>query len=97
MRRIIGLVAAVSVLGLGVAQAKLPPPTEEQKAKAAETKAKAAEAAKKAAEALGRAQDAVADRYIKMMKAKGVVVTPVAIAAPPTAAPAPAAPAAQKK
>lgn len=82
MKKIIGLVAAVSALGFGVAQAKLPAPTEEQQAKAAETKAKAAEGAKKAKEALGRAQDRAAERYITMMKAKGVAVTPVAIAAP---------------
>jgi hypothetical protein len=85
----------------GTSWAKLPPPTEEQKAKAEETKAKAAEAAKKDAELLGKAQDRAAERYIQAMKAKGITVTPVALpapapaaaqaAAPPAAAPAPTA------
>jgi len=50
---------------VGAAYAKLPPPTEEQKAKAAEAKAKADEAAKKEGELLGKAQDRVAERYKK--------------------------------
>ena len=71
--------------------AKLPPPSEEAKAKAEEAKAKAAEAAKKDGELLAKSQDRVADRYIKAQKAKGTTVKPTAIAA---AAPAPAAAAA---
>ena len=71
-RFVIGLAAAL--LG-SAAFAKLPAPTEEQKAKAEEAKAKAAEAAKKDAELLGKAQDSVAARYIEQMKAKGVTVT----------------------
>ena len=58
------------VVGMaGIASAKLPPPSDEAKAKAAEAKAKADEAAKKDAENLGKAQDRVADRYKKQSKA----------------------------
>jgi glucose dehydrogenase len=73
---------------------KLPPPTEEQKAKAEEAKAKAAETAKKDGEALARTQEQVAERYLKLMKEKGIEVKPTPIA-PPTspAAAAPPAPA----
>jgi hypothetical protein len=57
------------VVGMaGMASAKLPPPSEEAKAKAAEAKAKSDEAAKKDAESLGKAQDRVADRYKKQSK-----------------------------
>lgn len=63
------IVPALLVAGsVGLAYAKLPPPTEEQKAKAAEAKEKAAVAAKKAGEALGKAQDRAVDNY---RKAKG--------------------------
>lgn len=54
------LLATVLGLGAGPALAKLPPPTEEAKAKAAEAKLKADEAAKVAAEQLAAAQDRVA-------------------------------------
>lgn len=85
-------IAAVFLgLTFGQAWAKLPPPSEEAKAKADEAKAKAAETAKKDAEALGKSQDEVAGRYIKLMKEKGVEVKPTPIAAPAPAA-APAAP-----
>lgn len=80
------LLAVVMLSVSGVAGAKLPPPTEEQKAKAAEAKAKAAEAAKKGAELLSEAQDQVAERYIKEQKAKGIVVKPTPIALPAPAA-----------
>lgn len=69
-----------------LAFAKLPPPTEEQKAKAEETKAKAAETAKKDAELLGKAQDRVAERYIHQMRAKGIDVKPTPIPPPAPAA-----------
>lgn len=85
---------AALALAASAGWAKLPPPSEEQKAKAEETKAKAAEAAKKDAEALGKSQDQVAERYIKLMKEKGVEVRPAPIvppAPPAAAAPAPAA------
>jgi hypothetical protein len=85
------IAAVVLGLTLGPAWAKLPPPSEEAKAKLEETKAKAAETAKKDAEALGKSQDQVAERYIKLMKEKGVEVKPTPIAAP---VPAPATPAA---
>lgn len=75
----------------GAVFAKLPAPSEEQKAKAVETKAKAAEAAKKGAELLAKSQDRVASGYIQQQKAKGVVVKPTPIAAAAPAAPAPAA------
>jgi hypothetical protein len=85
------MVAVVLALTFGQAWAKLPPPSEEAKAKAEEAKAKAAETAKKDAEGLGKAQDDVAARYIKLMKEKGVEVKPTPIAAPAPAAPAPVA------
>jgi hypothetical protein len=80
------LALAGAVAFSGVATAKLPPPTDEQKAKAAEAKAKADDAAKKDNELLSKAQDRVAARYIKEQKAKGITVTPTPIA--PPAAPA---------
>ncbi len=87
------LIAVLSVaLVCGVAQAKLPPPSEEQKAKAEETKAKAAEAAKKDAELLDKAQSRVAERYIKEQKAKGVTVKPTPIVAAPAVTPTAVAP-----
>lgn len=67
-----GAIAAVT----GAVWAKLPPPTEEQKAKAEDAKAKAADAAKKEGELLAKSQDKVADRYIKAQKTKGVAVKP---------------------
>ena len=64
LRRIsVAVAALVMGLAFGVATAKLPAPTDEQKAKAAEAKAKAAEAAKKDAELLGKYQDRAVDRY----------------------------------
>lgn len=48
---------------VGIASAKLPPLTEEQKAAAAAKKAKAAEAAKRAAKALAAAQDRAVENY----------------------------------
>jgi ElaB/YqjD/DUF883 family membrane-anchored ribosome-binding protein len=49
----------------GTVWAKLPPPSDEAKAKAAEAKAKADEAAKKDAEQLGKAQDRAVANYRK--------------------------------
>lgn len=57
--------AVVLGFAIGAASAKLPPPSDEAKAKAAEAKAKADEAAKKDAENLGKAQDRVAAHYKK--------------------------------
>jgi hypothetical protein len=91
-------ILALTVAASG-AWAKLPPLTDEQKAKAEEAKAAAAERAKVEAEQLGKAQDRVAGEYIKQQKAKGVTVTPTPIAPPatPAAAPAAAPPAPAKK
>ena len=86
------VIAALCLFTTGAVVAKLPPPSDEQKAKAEETKAKGAEAAKKDAELLAKSQDRVADRYIKEQKAKGTIVkpTPIAAAPPPPAPTAPA-------
>ncbi len=59
----LALTAAFIGCAFGVASAKLPPLTEEQKTKAAEAKAKADEAAKKQAELLGRSQDRAVENY----------------------------------
>ncbi|MBA2690109.1 MAG: formate dehydrogenase [Burkholderiales bacterium] len=90
--RIRWLVPVLALALTGAVWAKLPPLTEEQKAKGAETKAKADEAAKKDTALLAVAQDKVAARYIAEQKAKGKEVkpTPIVAAAP---APAPAVPA----
>ena len=88
------VIAALCLFTTGAVLAKLPAPSEEQKAKAEEAKGKAAEAAKKDAELLTKSQDRVATRYIQEQKAKGVTVKPTPIVA---AAPAPAAPAAPAK
>ncbi|HXF66480.1 MAG TPA: hypothetical protein VNK67_07285 [Burkholderiales bacterium] len=74
--------ALIVASAVGLAYAKLPPPTEEQKAKAAEAAKKAAEAAKKAREAEEKAMDRVVERY---KKEKGIKTS------------AAAAPAAKKK
>ena len=62
-RTSVALAALVTGLAFGVATAKLPAPTEEQKAKAEEAKAKAAENAKKEAELLGKYQDRAVAHY----------------------------------
>ncbi len=62
MARAIAVWCAV-VFTVGTAYARLPPPTEEQQAKAAAATAKAAEAAKKEAQALAKAQDRVVAHY----------------------------------
>lgn len=89
------LVLALTVAMSG-AWAKLPAPSEEAQAKAAEAKVKAAETAKVEGELLGKAQDRVAQKYIGEQKAKGIIVKPTPIpppapAAVPVAAPAPVA------
>ena len=93
----VGVACLLAGMFAGAGYAKLPPPSEEHKAKAEEAKAKADEAVKKNAELLGKAQDRVAERYLQQMRAKGIEVkpTPSAAPAPPpaaaSAAPAPAA------
>ncbi len=64
---IVSLLSSASALAL----AKLPPPTDEAKAKAAEAAAKAAWADKVDAYRLCKSQDAVAAAYFKSAKAAG--------------------------
>ena len=75
-RKKIGMTVAALIAGcaFGIASAKLPAPSEEQKAKAAEAKTKAGEAAKKNAELLGKSQDRAVENYkrVKMQKTGGV-------------------------
>ena len=59
------VLAAFCLVSTGAVLAKLPPPTDEQIAKAEEAKTKAAEAAKKAREQEEKAMDRVAERYKK--------------------------------
>ena len=64
MKKIAACVAAAALgWAAGVGYAKLPAPTEEQKAKAAEAKAKSDEAAKKDADALARSQDRATENF----------------------------------
>lgn len=63
MKRSIVACCALAICSVGLAYAKLPPPSEEERAKAATVKARATEAAKKQAEALARAQDRVVEIY----------------------------------
>lgn len=79
---ILGLLAGASALAL----AKLPPPTDEAKAKAAEAAAKAAWAGKVDVYQLCKAQDAVAAAYFKSAKAAGKETKP-ATATPACAEP----------
>ncbi|HEX9179153.1 MAG TPA: hypothetical protein VF859_02070 [Burkholderiales bacterium] len=82
------LVFAVLALGLaGGALAKLPAPSDEAKAKAAEAKAKADHGNKVAAYLLCKSMNAVAEKYAKEQKAKGVAVQPTET--PPCADPGP--------
>jgi hypothetical protein len=61
----LGMALAAGLVGcaFGVASAKLPAPTDEQKSKAAEAKAKADDAAKREAALLGKYQDRAIDNY----------------------------------
>lgn len=61
--------ALLTACVMGAALAKLPAPTEDQKAAAAAKKAAATAAAAKSKEALGKAQDRAVDNY---RKAKGM-------------------------
>ena len=65
MNRVKLLAVLLACCAAGAVHARLPAPTEEQKAKAAEAKAKSDEAAKKDAELLGKYQDRAVDRYRK--------------------------------
>jgi len=86
------LILALTVAMSG-AWAKLPAPSEEAQAKAAEAKVKAAETAKADGEKLGKAQDHVAEKYIGEQKAKGIIVKPTPIPPPVAVTPAAVAPA----
>lgn len=59
------LMVMACALSTGVALAKLPPPSEEAKAKSDEAKAKAAHGDKVGAYKLCKTQDKVAERYLK--------------------------------
>jgi hypothetical protein len=67
---------AACAVGAGLAYAKLPPLTDEQKAKADEAKAKAAEATKQARDAEEKSMDRVVERYKKDKGIKAVAATP---------------------
>jgi hypothetical protein len=67
------IMSAAMAATAGAVWAKLPPPSEEAKAKAAEAKVKADEAAKKEAEQLAKAQDRAAANY---RKNKGIKAAP---------------------
>ena len=94
MKRVFGLIAMSFVFG--TAAAKLPPPSDEAKAKAAEAAAKTAHGDKVAAYKLCQSMDKVAVAYIADAKKAGKDVKPVAT--PPCADPGPFAytPASQK-
>ncbi|MFA6314218.1 MAG: formate dehydrogenase [Sterolibacterium sp.] len=66
----IALMVIACALSSGAALAKLPPPSEEAKAKAEEAKAKAAHGGKVAAFQLCNSMDKVAQRYLKDNKGK---------------------------
>jgi len=80
------IAAGVVVASFGLAVAKLPQLTDEQKAAAAAKKEKDAEVAAKDAAELAKAQDRVAAKYAADQKAKGKTVTPQMGATPPPAA-----------
>jgi len=68
--------AIAVAVGVGLAYAKLPPLSDEAKAKAQETATKAAEANKKAREAEEKAMDRVVDHYKKVKGIKTVAAAP---------------------
>jgi hypothetical protein len=79
------IAAGVVVASFGLAVAKLPPLTDEQKAAAAAKKEKDAEVAAKDAAILAQTQDRVAARYAAEQRAKGKTVTPQMSATAPAA------------
>ncbi|MBI1965800.1 MAG: formate dehydrogenase [Betaproteobacteria bacterium] len=71
------IVPTLLVAGVvGMAYAKLPPLSDEAKAKAKEAAAKKGEAAKKASAALEKAMDRVAERYKREKGIKTVAAAP---------------------
>jgi hypothetical protein len=85
MKRVVGLI--VSGLFVTGALAKLPPPSDEAKAKADEAKAKTAHGDKVAAYKLCQSMDKVAATYLADRKKAGKEVKPVAT--PPCTDPGP--------
>jgi hypothetical protein len=85
MKRVFGLIAMSFVFG--TAAAKLPPPSDEAKAKAAEAAAKTAHGDKVAAYKLCQSMDKVAATYLADAKKAGKTVKPVAT--PPCTDPGP--------
>jgi len=94
------IVVLLALLSYGTASAKLPPPSEETKAKAAEAAAKSAHGGKVAAYQLCKSQDKVAADYFAAAQKSGTQVTPAVatpacvepgpfVYSPPQAAPAP--------
>jgi hypothetical protein len=77
------IAAGVVIASFGLAVAKLPPLTDEQKAAAAAKKEKDAVGAEKEKAALAAVQDKVVAKYVAEQKAKGKTVTPQTGAAPP--------------
>jgi hypothetical protein len=70
MKTIAALIAAAAFGWAGMGYAKLPAPTDGEKAKAAEAKAKAEENAKKAAANLAREQDRAVENFKRTRAAK---------------------------
>lgn len=95
MKRSVIVCFALAFCSAGLAYAKLPPPSEEEKAKAIAAKAKAAEEAKKEAAALARAQDRVVEIY-KRNKSAAAVADAAKTTKKSRAAKAPRAPAMEK-
>ncbi len=67
----VAIMAVAMAATAGAVWAKLPPLTDDQKAKAAEAKAKADDAAKKDGELLGKYQDRTVANYKKNKGIKG--------------------------
>lgn len=98
------IMAIAAMLAFGTAQAKLPAPSDEAKAKAAEAKDKAAHGDKVAGYKLCLSQNRTAERYMKQQGKKGAAPPACqdpgpfqSAAAAPAAAPAAAAAAPAKK
>ena len=82
------VIAAALLLAAGAAFAKLPPPSDEAKARAAEAAERAAHAGKVANFQLCRSMDKVASAYYASLKKAGKPV-PAAAATPPCTDPGP--------
>lgn len=91
------ILAIAAALAMGAAQAKLPPPSEEAQAKAAEAKEKAAHGDKVAAYKLCLSQNRTAERYMKEHGKKGAAPPPCQDPGPFQSVAAPATAPAKKK